>query len=139
MRVVLDASALIHYLLRPGAAIRQIIEQLWLADEITVVSSPELMGELANVLARPSIGNYIQPDEGQALLDVLYAKAEMLPPLGEIPVFTRDPKDDKFIACAVAGRADFVITLDKDILALGKVGLVEMVTPYDFVRLYSGQ
>jgi putative PIN family toxin of toxin-antitoxin system len=138
MRVLLDTSALIHYLLRPGAAIRQIIEQLWLADEITVVSSPELMGELANVLARPSIGNYIQPDEGQALLDVLYAKAEMLPPLGEIPVFTRDPKDDKFIAHAVAGQVDFVITLDKDILTLEKVREIEMVTPFEFVKRWSG-
>lgn len=38
IRVVIDTSALIHYLIRPGIAIRQIIEELWLADEIAFIA-----------------------------------------------------------------------------------------------------
>ncbi len=133
-RVVIDTSVLIHYLIRPGAAIRHILENLWLDDEIWIVSSPELIAELKDVLARPKMETLIHPDEGETLLALLKIKAEFLPNLGDIPSFTRDPKDDKFVACAVAGKVDFLISLDKDILVLGQVGEIQIVTPYQFVN-----
>lgn len=132
-RVVIDTSVLIHYLIRPGAAIRHILENLWITDQIRVVSSPELVAELRDVLARPKMKALIHPDEGETLLALLNIKAEFLPNLEDIPTFTRDPKDDKFVACAVAGRVDFLISLDKDILVLGQVGEIEIITPYQFV------
>jgi putative PIN family toxin of toxin-antitoxin system len=133
-RVVIDTSVLIHYLIRPGAAIRHILENLWLTDQIRIVSSPELIAELRDVLARPKMKALIHPDEGETLLALLNIKAEILPNLGDIPTFTRDPKDDKFVACAVAGKVDFLISLDKDILVLGQVGEIKFVTPYQFVN-----
>ncbi len=136
-RVVIDTSAFIHYLMRPTAAIRHILENLWLAGEITLVATPETIGELEIVLARPKMQAFIHPDEGGLLLNLLRDKAEMLPALGKIPAFTRDPKDDKFVACAVIGQAAYLITLDKDILVLGQTGEVKMVTPYDFIRQFS--
>jgi len=59
----------------------------------------------------------------------------MILTLGPLPSYTRDPKDDKFIACALAGRAEVVITVDEDILALGSLMNVQMMTPQDFVTL----
>ena len=132
-RVVIDTSVLIHYLIGPGAAICHILENLWLTDQIQIVSSPELIAELKDVLARPKMETLIHPDEGETLLALMQIKAEFLPNLGDIPTFTRDPKDDKFVACAVAGKVDFLISLDKDILVLGQVGEIKMVTPYQFV------
>ena len=133
-RVVIDTSVLIHYLIRSGAAIRHILENLWLNDEIRIVSSPELIAEFKDVLARPKMESLIHPDEGETLLALLKIKAEFLPNLGDIPSFTRDAKDDKFVACAVAGKVDFLISLDKDILVLGQVGEIQIVTPYQFVN-----
>ncbi|MEA3351145.1 MAG: putative toxin-antitoxin system toxin component, PIN family [Chloroflexota bacterium] len=133
-RVVIDTSVFIHYLIRPGAAIQHILEDLWLRDEIEIISSPELIAELEDVLARPKMKTLIHPDEGETLLMLLQAKAELMPVLGEIPVFTRDPKDDKFVACAVVGKVAFLISLDKDILVLGRVGEIKMVTPYEFIN-----
>jgi putative PIN family toxin of toxin-antitoxin system len=47
---------------------------------------------------------------------------------------SRDPKDDPFLACALASRADFIVTKDKDLLALAKPFGVEIVTPREFYR-----
>jgi predicted nucleic acid-binding protein len=44
-------------------------------------------------------------------------------------------KDDKFVACALAGDAGYVITLDKDILALRALGDVHMMTPDEFLTI----
>ena len=132
-RVVIDTSVHIRYLIKPGVATRELIETRWLGDEVHMVTAPELIQELEGVLQRDYIQKLIQPAEGQALLDAMRLKAEILPALGSVPSFTRDPKDDKFVACALIGNAAFVITQDKDLLVLKTLEDVRMVTPYEFI------
>lgn len=139
IRVVIDTSVLIRYLIKPSAAVRHLIEALWLNDDVVMVSSPELIAELEDVLARDYIRALIRPEEGKALLDAIRATAEILPPLSKVPAYTRDPKDDKFVACAVIGQASYIITVDKDILVLERLGDLQMVTPYDFVERQRGR
>lgn len=135
IRVVVDTSVLIRYLIKPSAAITELIELWWLNDEIQVVSCPELLTELESILRRDYIRELVRPAEGQVLLDVIAVKAEILASLGPIPSYTRDPKDDKFIACALAGSAGYIVTVDQDLLVLGSFGGVRMVTPGAFVAL----
>jgi predicted nucleic acid-binding protein len=69
----------------------------------------------------------------------------MISSLGPIPSYTRDPKacgehsrtNDKFFACALAAGAEVVITVDKDILTLGALMTVQMMTPREVVRLLN--
>lgn len=133
IRAVIDTSVLIRYLIKPSAAIKELIEVYWLGDQVQMVIAPELIAELEGVLGRDDIRALIQPLEGQVLLEAIYLKAEILPSLGEIPSYTHDPKDDKFIACALAGNAGYVITVDKDLLALEILSGIRTVTPYEFV------
>jgi len=133
IRVVIDTNVFVRYLLRPGAATCHLIEDLWLEDKILVVSAPELFQELSQVLDRKVLRVYIHPNEGMALLYTLQSKAEFLLPLGEVPAYSRDPKDDKFVACALAARAAFLISEDRDLLALGSIGKLQILTPYDFL------
>jgi putative PIN family toxin of toxin-antitoxin system len=134
IRAVIDTSVLIRYLIRPSAAIKELIEVLWLGDEVQMVSAPEVIEELEGVFERDYIKALIRPAEGQVLVDAIYQKAEILPSFGQVPSYTRDPKDDKFVACALAGGADYLVTADQDILILDAVADVRTVTPYDFVR-----
>jgi len=134
IRATIDTSVLIRYLIKPSTAIKQLIEQRWLGDEVQMVTALDLVAELKGVLKRDYIQALIRPEEGQALLDAITQKADILPALGPVPAYTRDPKDDKFVACAVAGDANYLITEDKDMLILEVVGDVRIVTPYDFLR-----
>jgi putative PIN family toxin of toxin-antitoxin system len=133
-RAVIDTGVLIRYLIRPSAAIKELIEVRWLGDQVQMVTAPELAKELEDVLKRDTIQALVQPQEGQALLDAIDLKAEILLPLGRIPSYTRDPKGDKFVACALAGDAGYVVTVDKDILVLGALSGVQMVTPEEFAK-----
>ncbi|HUW09963.1 MAG TPA: putative toxin-antitoxin system toxin component, PIN family [Anaerolineae bacterium] len=134
IRAVVDTSVLIRYLIRPSVAIKELIEVRWLGDQVQMVTAPELVKELEDILKRDTIQALIQPQEGQALLDAIDLKAEILPPLGRVPSYTRDPKDDKFVACALAGDAGYVVTVDKDILVLGALSGIQMVTPEEFAK-----
>ncbi len=136
IRAVVDTSALVRYLIKPSAAIRELIEVRWMGDQVQVVTAPELVEELEDVLRRDYIQALIQPQEGQALLDAIYLEAEILQPLGRIPSYTRDPKNDKFVACALVGDAGYVVTVDKGTLVLGSLSGVQMVTPEEFIKTW---
>jgi putative PIN family toxin of toxin-antitoxin system len=133
IRAIIDNSVLTRYLIKPSAAIKELLEERWLGDEVQMVTALDLIAELEGVLKRDYIQTLIRTEEGQALLDAITQKADILPPLGPVPAYTRDPKDDKFVACALGGDADYLITEDKDMLALEVVGDVRVVTPYDFL------
>jgi uncharacterized protein len=134
IRAVIDTSVLIRFLIRPSAAIRELIEVLWLGNQVQMVTAPSLIEELEAVLRRDYIQVLIPPPEGQVLLDAIFVKAEILPRFREVPPYTRDPKDDKFVACAIAGQAEYLVTVDEDILVLGVLGEVRIVTPREFVE-----
>jgi putative PIN family toxin of toxin-antitoxin system len=115
--------------------IKELLEVRWLSDQVQVVTAPELVAELTEVLQRPKILAYIQPQEAQVILETIRRKAELLPPLGTVPPYTRDPKDDKFVACAIIGNAQYLVSVDEDILVLQQVGSVQIVTPFTLLPL----
>ena len=55
MRIVVDTSVLIRYLIKPSTAIRELIEDHWLDGDIRLVAAPSLIDELRNVLQRDCI------------------------------------------------------------------------------------
>lgn len=132
-RIVVDTNIWLRYLIKPSAAIRELIETWWLDGRVQIVVASELLSELEEVLARPSLQRFVQAAEGQTLLETIRLLADVLPALGPIPGFTRDRKDDKFVACALAGQARFVVTADEDLLVIGEVEGVRMTTPYHLV------
>jgi predicted nucleic acid-binding protein len=49
---------------------------------------------------------------------------------------SRDPKDDAYLACALAAQARCLVTFDHDLLDLEKPFGIEMVTPAQFLRSF---
>lgn len=47
---------------------------------------------------------------------------------------SRDPNDDKFLEAAVSGRANVVITGDRDLLDLNPFREIPILTPADYLR-----
>ena len=45
----------------------------------------------------------------------------------------RDPKDNKFLELAVAGKADCIVTGDKDLLVLNPFRGTKIISPIDFL------
>jgi predicted nucleic acid-binding protein len=59
-----------------------------------------------------------------------------LPP--SIPRVSRDPDDDRVIACAVVGRADVIVSGDDDLLVLKRVGNIPILSAAAFLDLLRG-
>lgn len=50
---------------------------------------------------------------------------------GDYPSLCRDPKDDYLLELAVISSADFIVTGDKDLLELERIGKTVIVSPMD--------
>ena len=110
------------------------------AGEITLLVSTPLLDEIeVTVKRKPYLLKRIREEELARFIHLLKIVSEEIPLITtEIPVATRDPKDDYLIAYAILGKADYLVTVDKDLLVLGQVGKVKMVHSGEFRVILKG-
>lgn len=130
LRAVVDTNVLISRLLLPetvpGQALRKIVE------EADLLVSDETLDELVEVLSRPKFDRYVTVEERQEFIRLLGHIAERVSVIHPIRA-CRDPRDDKFLALAVSGEADIVITGDADLLVLHPFRGMAILTPADYL------
>ena len=52
---------------------------------------------------------------------------------------SRDPKDDRYLACALGAKAEALVSNDRDLLALEGPCGVAILTPVEFLKLVRGR
>ena len=88
---------------------------------VDLVFSPALIQELADVIARPKFADILVRVNRtpERILSELRTFADIVtaPPLPR--QICRDPDDDAVLACALAARANLIVSGDDDLRALG--------------------
>ena len=131
LRVVLDTSSLVSYVLTRGDIMRRIIAH-WRANHFVLLSSPQTRAELGAVLARPQIRRLATaPLEG--LVRGIERYTWPVPGALDVGGACRDPKDDKFLACAVEGEAHYLVSSDNDLLHMRSFRGVVIHNPGQFL------
>jgi uncharacterized protein len=130
LRVVIDTNVYVsRYLSHPSTPGRA-VAKVW-AEDIPLISL-EIWAEVAEVFARPKLARYLKPGTVQPFLDRILAASELVAISQPIRA-CRDPKDNKFLEAAVAGRADAILTGDEDLLAMHPFHGVEILSPAQFL------
>jgi putative PIN family toxin of toxin-antitoxin system len=116
---VIDTNLFVSASISPRGVPSRLLT-LWEQNRIRVITSSELVAEVEGVLHRDSIkGKYQLAEERiSELVTRLQQAAEHVSPLTPLPLHSRDPKDDKLLAVALGGEADYLITGDADLLSL---------------------
>lgn len=135
MRVVLDTSVVVAALTTPNprSASRVVLAAV-AAGAVELVITDELEAEYLRAVDYPSVVRYAAKVDRQAFVRAIVAVAERVAGEEAPGAVPSDPGDEKVLAAALAGRADFVVSLDRDLLRVGKVRGVSLVTPGDFLR-----
>lgn len=140
MRAVLDASLIVAaaWTKNPRSASRLVVEAA-AAGAFEPIITDEIEAEYRDVLARDKFrrgapaGAY---RSAARIMDALVGAAERVEPAPDVRVIEKDPKDDKYVAAALGGGAEYVVTLDRrHMLALGAYEGVRFVTPGDFLAV----
>ena len=134
MRVVLDTNVVASALLWGGTPER-LIE---LAGEGTLefFTSEALLAELAGILGRSKFAQKLrQKNVSAAEIVARYreiAEAVESAPIQEAAL--RDPDDAAVLACALAARAEVIVSGDADLHALGNYQGISVLSPADCLK-----
>ena len=129
-RVVLDSNVVVSALLFGGISAKLI--PLWKDGHIQPLCSKEIIDEYVRVLAYPKFKLVESEIEFLVTQEIVRWFKIMKVPPGK-PFVTADPSDDKFIWCALEGRADVIISGDKHLLNLA-ASPIPVRTPSQFLR-----
>jgi putative PIN family toxin of toxin-antitoxin system len=118
VRLVLDTNIVVAALLWRGPPCR--LFEACLAGQADCFTSSTLLAELGRVLRYPKFAARITAmgSNVEKLIEQYTQLADRVIPL-VLPRITRDPDDDHVIACALAARADLIVSGDADLLDLG--------------------
>ncbi len=138
MRVVLDTSVIVSGLISPHGAPAQIIAR-WLDDDFTLLYTPAMLAELEDVLNCAWLHERLVhvPNRIPDFLLAVRVLGELVKGYVNVAGQARDPFDEMFLACAALGQADYVVSVDKDLLALRRYGETEIVTPAEFLTAWE--
>jgi uncharacterized protein len=107
------------------------------AGTVSLVSSPALLAELADVIGRAkfdAILNRTGTSRERSLAEVRQLAEVIEPPPLPQPV-CRDPDDDQVLALAVAAKVEVIVSGDNDLLSLGSFEGIAIVAPVEAVGL----
>lgn len=118
MRIVADTNTVLSGLLWPGAPRRLL--NAGRHRQVALVTSPDLLAELAEVIGREKFAARIRAAElsARGLIEDYARIADLVDaPALPLPV-CRDADDDAVLACAIAAQTDAIVSGDRDLLTL---------------------
>ena len=125
-RIVVDTNVLISRLLLPASVSARAVRK---AVDVGQPVVPEAtMAELAAVAGRAKFDPYLSIADRQEFIRLLGRTAVMVP-IVRVVRACRDPRDDKFLEAAVNGRADLIITGDRDLRELNPFMGIAILNP----------
>jgi putative PIN family toxin of toxin-antitoxin system len=140
MRAVMDTNILVSYLIAHRPPIAEVIDAHLARGDFALLTSPVLLEELNLVLQYPRRQRYYDAETRLRFVALVAALSETLDLPEEVPRICREPADDWVIACAVIGGANVIVSGDRDLLDLGQVGDIPILSARQFLaRLRGGR
>lgn len=132
---VLDANLIVSGMLVLGGIPNRILAAF--ANVFQCVSSSVVVTEVLRALNRDRIRRKysVDPAEVERLRIFLESRPVSVAITARVHGVATHPEDDLILATAVSGQADFLVTGDRHLLALGSYQRVQIVTPRDFLAI----
>lgn len=135
MRLVLDTNVFVSGVFFSGPSYR--ILEAWRDGKLRLIISPEILREYERV--GEELADRFPAIDLRPILELATVEAELFTPRELPEPICADPDDDKFIACALAGKSRMVVSGDKHLLKLSGFRGIQVLRPREFVDTYLGE
>jgi len=126
MRIVLDTNVLIASLISRGKCHVLVEHSL---EVHAIISSQFILNELSEKLQKKF---KYAPEEITEALSIFQSKMEIVIPIQLEQQVCRDIDDDWVLATALSGKAQCIVTGDKDLLVIARFENIDIISPNDF-------
>jgi len=139
IRAVLDANVYVSAAVRPEGPPGRIIDRFVRGEAFEIVMSHAIVDEVLRALTYPKVRKYIRPGlDAELWFEDIVVLSHLVAGERQLEGARKDPDDDKYLAAAIEGRAEFVVAGDSDLLDLKEYGGIRIVTPRAFLDLLAG-
>lgn len=130
IRIVLDTNVLVSIAL-PGSRLQLLVE-LWKKRRFRLLISSEIFDEYLRVLTYPKF--HLSTEDIRGILrEDLLPYAERVKITSQINAIKSDRSDNKFLACAIDGHANFIVSGDHHLLSLRQFCSIPILTARQFL------
>lgn len=138
MKVVLDTNVLVSALIVKVGKPAQIMGHI---GAFTLLTTDEILAETEEVLRRKHIRQRypLSDRDVSGYIKSLRAVATVIEVDLQVNVIVKDPEDNKFLALAQAGGADYIVSGDPDLTTLGTYAGIPILTPAQFLEVLMGR
>ena len=134
MKVILDTNVLISFLLTSGPTISKILKG-WKDGKFTLLVSDEILTEIKQVLTRFVAGGLIEAEAAEALTRWIMKDAKFISVMSVVTA-SPDKKDNRYLACAKDGKAEYLVTGDKKhLLPFKKFEETQIISPKELAGI----
>ena len=131
VKVVVETNVLVSALLfggKPGKLI-----PLWQRGKIRPLASKEIIDEYLRVITYPKF-KLAEEEINFLLYQEILPYFEVIDVESGPRIIIKDSEDDKFIRCALAGKAKWIVSGDRHLLAIKTYRKIKILTPSDFLQ-----
>lgn len=131
LRIVFDTNIFVSSIFWERGNPHHLVE-LAIEGKIEVFTSAEILEELTDVLIR----DFEESDESVfAYLAFVLKYAEVVEPAEKVGIVKEDADDNKIIECAIACKADYIVSGDKHLLRLKRYKKTDVISAAELIRL----
>lgn len=130
IRVVLDTNIVISAALSKQSVPAQVLD--YVLENAIILISETTYRELSEKLLQSKFDRYVTQATRQLFLEEFGRFCEVVA-VSTIIDKCRDSKDNKFLELGIDGKADFIVTGDKDLLVLHSLANILIITPSEFL------
>ena len=132
-KVVFDTNVLISAVLVKEGISAKLIKH---SEPFEVVTSEEILTELLEKLQLPRIKDKYKFSDALIgeYISTLRKDSTVVSVFTQVSV-VRDTNDNMVLACAIDGKADYLVTGDKDLLDIGTYQGVIIISPAEFLQI----
>ncbi len=134
MVVVIDTNVMISATILKQSTSGHAVRKAFL--EAVVIRSLTTTEELLAILKRKKFDKYFRNEYERDIFIHLFITRSKLIEVTHDVTACRDPKDNKYLELALSGKADCIISGDKDLLVLHPFETIPILSPRDFIDTF---
>ncbi len=139
-RAVIDTNLFVSGLFSRDS-LSALLQDLWIDQEFELVTSIEIIKEVSRVLNYPRIKEHFIPKEEtiKRFFHLIFRKAIISKDIYQTDKITDDPTDNKFLACALEKKVDYIVSRDPHLRNLKQYHGIQIIDAKTFINKVKGK
>lgn len=129
-KVVVDTNVFVSAALLNGKS--TVLMEKWKEGKFILLFSPDIFDEYFEIIARPKFNQ--EEKDIRDFAELLTERGIAVEPQMRLNIVKEDPDDNRFLECAVAGEADFIVSGDSHLLNLREYKGIKILKIVQFLK-----